>query len=278
MPSASKDKTPFSAKKIKDKPVNAVTILSSRRKLAAAKETNLTSVSKDSKATKPATTQMPADLSPMLATLVDAPIEESGWTYELKWDGYRAIGYINNGTVDIRSRNNKSFNEKFYPVLDALKKWKIKAVVDGEIIVVNEKGLADFSDLQGWRSEADGQLLFYLFDILWYDGKDQMSQPLSERKQLLQRVVKGNKDLIRVSDVYDVTGKELFELADRMGLEGIIAKKSSSLYIPGTRSKEWLKIKTEKRQELVIGGYTKNENTSKLFSALLLGIYDNGRF
>jgi bifunctional non-homologous end joining protein LigD len=278
MPPASKNKAAAASGKSSEKPAKAVTILATRRKLAAAKETNLNIASKDSKASKPSKSAMPVDLSPMLATLVDAPVEESGWSYELKWDGYRAIGYLNNGTVEIRSRNNKSFNEKFYPILDALKKWKINAVVDGEIIVVNEKGLADFSDLQGWRSEADGQLLFYLFDILWHEGKDLMHLPLTERRKLLQEVVDPGIRHLKVSDIYDVSGKELFVLADKMGLEGLIAKKEDSIYIPGTRSKEWLKIKTEKRQELVIGGYTKNENTSKLFSALLLGVYDNGTF
>ncbi len=103
------------------------------------------------------------NIEPMLATLVTDPVEEPGWLYEIKWDGYRAIAYMNKGVVDIRSRNNKSFNEKFYPVYEALKNWKINAVVDGEIVVVNEQGLPDFGDLQLWRSEADGQLAFYVF-------------------------------------------------------------------------------------------------------------------
>src|SRR5215203_999502 len=85
----------------------------------------------------------PKDISPMLATLVDKPVEEEGWIYELKWDGYRALSYIRNGKVDIRSRNNKSFNEKYYPIHHALKQWDINAVVDGEIIVVNDKGFSD---------------------------------------------------------------------------------------------------------------------------------------
>src|SRR5687768_6303537 len=96
----------------------------------------------------------PENIEPMLATLVDEPFHEPGWIYEIKWDGYRALSYLNKGNVEIRSRNNKSFNQKFYPVYDALKKWKVNAVFDGEIIVMNEKGAADFSDLQGWRSEA----------------------------------------------------------------------------------------------------------------------------
>jgi bifunctional non-homologous end joining protein LigD len=220
----------------------------------------------------------PNDLQPMLATLVDAPVDEPGWSYEIKWDGYRALCFVNKGNVELISRNNKSFNQKFYPVYDALKQWKINAVVDGEIIVVNEKGAADFSDLQGWRSEADGQLLYYIFDILWLQGKNLMNLALTERRKILESVIPKDHEIIQRSETFNIPGKELFSLTDKLGLEGIIAKKENSIYIPGTRSKEWLKIKTEKRQEAVIGGYTLNENTSKQFSALLLGVYDKGEF
>jgi bifunctional non-homologous end joining protein LigD len=95
---------------------------------------------------------MPENIEPMLATLVNEPVEEKGWLYEMKWDGYRAVGYINNGTVNICSRNNKSFNKKYYPLYTALKEWNIDAVVDGEIVVVNEEGIPDFGNLQLWRS------------------------------------------------------------------------------------------------------------------------------
>lgn len=220
----------------------------------------------------------PKDIQPMLATLVDKPVEEQGWVYELKWDGYRALSYIQNGKVDIRSRNNKSFNEKYYPIFNALKQWDINAVVDGEIIVVNDKGFSDFSDLQNWRSEADGELIYYLFDLLWLDGENLMDRPLNERKKLLRSIAPDDNGSIKISNNFDATGKELFDLADKMGLEGIIAKKAGSIYVPGMRSKEWLKIKTEKRQEAVIGGYTKNEGTNKQFSALLLGLFEGGEF
>ncbi len=221
---------------------------------------------------------IPKNIEPMLATLVTDPVEEPGWLYEIKWDGYRAIAYMNKGVVDIRSRNNKSFNEKFYPVYEALKNWKINAVVDGEIVVVNEQGLPDFGDLQLWRSEADGQLAFYVFDILWLDGYNVMNFPVEERHQLLEAIIAPGNGIVKMSEQFDTPGKEFFSLAERLGLEGIFAKKSNSIYIPGVRSKEWLKIKTEKRQEFVIGGYTKNENTSKLFSAILVGQYEKGEF
>jgi len=212
----------------------------------------------------------------MLATLVDKPFNEPGWSYEIKWDGYRAIAYLQNGNVDLISRNNKSFNEKFYPILEELKKWKKNAVLDGEIIVVNNEGISDFEALQNWRSEADGHLIFYVFDLLWYEGYSLMELTLEERRIKLQSIFSGDENMIRVSAEVDADGIELFDVAARMGLEGIIAKKKTSTYQPGARTKEWLKIKTEKRQEAIIAGYTKNENSSKKFSALLMGVYNNG--
>lgn len=221
---------------------------------------------------------MPADVEPMLATLVAKASDEPGWLYEMKWDGYRALSYIDEGHVEIRSRNNKSFNEKFYPLVEELTKLGINALLDGEIVVINQKGMPDFGALQLWRSEADGQLAYFVFDILWYDGINLMLVPVEERRELLKEVLEGQEGMIRLSDNFDTSGKDAFALAEQFHLEGIMAKKTGSTYIPGNRSKEWLKIKTEKRQELIIGGYTKNEGSGKLISALLMGIYDNGSF
>lgn len=221
---------------------------------------------------------IPKDIEPMLATLVTEPIDEKGWLYEMKWDGYRAMSYINNSTVNICSRNNKSFNKKYYPLHEDLKKWNINAVVDGEIVVVNEQGIPDFGNLQLWRSEDDGQLLYYLFDILWLDGISVMHLPLEERKNLLRAIALTNSHHIRISESMKDGGKEAFAQAQSLHLEGVMAKKSGSIYTIGKRTKDWLKIKTEKQQELVIGGYTINEGTNKLFSALLLGIMEGKNF
>ena len=216
----------------------------------------------------------PKNIAPMLATLVDKPFDEEGWLYEVKWDGYRAVAYLNEGEVNVCSRNNKSFNEKFYPVYNALQQWKINAVLDGEIIVINDKGISDFGGLQQWRSEADGELIFYLFDILWLDGYDLMQLSLSERKEILNSIAPPS-NIIRLSETFETGATDFFEVAKKLHLEGIIAKKITSIYKPGFRTKEWLKIKTQQRQEMVIGGYTKNENTSRQFSALLMGVYDD---
>lgn len=220
--------------------------------------------------------RMPASVQPMLATLVDEPFDEPGWLYEVKWDGYRALAFLKKGKPELRSRNNKSFNDTYYPIYDALKRWNVNAVVDGEIIVANDRGLSDFSALQTWRSEADGELIYYLFDLLWLEGTDLMQLPLIERRKKLKQLAPG-QGIIRVSESFDIKGTEFFDLAEKMGLEGMIAKKAGSLYYPGIRSKEWVKVKTEKRQEAIIAGYTKNAATSKKFSALLMGLYENGK-
>jgi bifunctional non-homologous end joining protein LigD len=218
---------------------------------------------------------MPKDLPPMLATLVDQPFDDPGWSYEIKWDGYRALAYLQKGKVALRSRNNKSF-DKYYPVLDALKQWPVNAVVDGEIVVLNEKGQSDFGDLQNWRSEADGSLIYYIFDLLWLEGRDLTGLPLSERRALLRSILPGDT-IIRYSESFETGGKEFFAKAQQLGLEGIMAKRTASLYTPGARTRDWLKVKTASRQEVVIGGFTRNADTPKLFSALLVGVFEKGR-
>jgi bifunctional non-homologous end joining protein LigD len=218
----------------------------------------------------------PETISPMLATLVDKPFDEEGWLYEIKWDGYRALALSNDGEVNLISRNNKSFNEKFYPVFDAVKEWGINAVIDGEIAVLKESGVSHFGSLQNWRSEADGELIYYVFDLLWLDGHDLMQMPLTERRELLRQNLPG-EGIIRMSEDFKASATEFLEVAAGMGLEGIIAKKEDSTYHPGERTRDWLKIKTNQRHEVVIGGYTNNEGSNKTFSSLLVGVYENGK-
>ncbi|WP_312175737.1 DNA ligase D [Chryseobacterium sp.] len=215
-------------------------------------------------------------VEPMLATLVDKPFDDKGWVYEIKWDGYRAVGFIDNNYAELKSRNDKSFNEKFYPIYEALKKLNIRAVVDGEIVVVGNNGQANFGSLQNWRSEADGDLIYYVFDILWYDGHDLKELPLTERKAILRQVLK-ESDNIQISKDFETSGIEMLDAAKKMGLEGIMAKRKTSSYHIKNRTKEWLKIKANKRQEVIIGGFTKNDGTNKLFSSLLVGVYEEGK-
>lgn len=242
-----------------------------KKEIESEKKTSLVKILKVGRRAK-----FPAKLSPMLATLVDEPFDDEAWQFEIKWDGYRTIAFCNKSKVDLKSRNDKSFNEKFYPVCKAIQDWNIKAVIDGEVVVLDQNGKSHFGSLQNWRSEADGEIYFYVFDILWLNGKDLMQIPLSERRTILKQLMP-ESDIIRLSENFEVSGIEFFETTKKMGLEGIIAKKSDSTYSPGIRSKEWVKIKANKRQEMVIGGYTKNDDSSKSFSSLLLGVYERDK-
>ncbi|MNJ92346.1 putative ATP-dependent DNA ligase YkoU [compost metagenome] len=216
-------------------------------------------------------------VQPMLATLIDKPFDDQNWVYEVKWDGYRAMAFMKNGKIELKSRNDKSFNEKFYPVYDTLKSIVINAILDGEIVVLEKNGTANFAALQNWRSEADGDLVYYVFDILWYDGKDLKGLSLLERKAILKEVMPQN-DLILLSEHFDTSGIGFLNEAKKLGLEGILAKRKESVYHIHERSPDWLKIKANKRQEVVIGGFTKNEGSSKLFSSLLVGLYEGKKF
>jgi len=213
------------------------------------------------------------EVEPMLATLVDKPFDSDEWIYEVKWDGYRAVSFLNKGKVEIKSRNNKSFSEKFYPIYEELKTFKIDAILDGEVVVVGAEGKANFGALQNWRSEADGELVYYVFDILWYRGKDLKDLTLVERKATLAQVLPASKTIM-ISQDFETSGIEFLEAAQQMGLEGIMAKRKDSLYHTKVRTKDWLKIKANKRQEVVIGGYTLNDDSGKLFSSLLVGVYE----
>ncbi|MET3979736.1 bifunctional non-homologous end joining protein LigD [Mucilaginibacter sp. UYP25] len=217
--------------------------------------------------------KVPTNIKPMKATLVDEPFDEPGWLFEVKWDGYRAVAILDKKEgAQLISRNNLPF-EKYYPINEALKSWGMDAVLDGELLVLSEKGISDFGAMQNWRSEADGNLVFYIFDILWYEGKNLMGLPLIERQAILQSILPTDNEHIRQSKVFDANGIDFFGAAERMGLEGIIAKKADSVYTSDLRSKEWLKVKVQRRQEVVIAGFTKNEGTGKSFSALILGVY-----
>ena len=217
--------------------------------------------------------KIPLFLKPMKATLVDEPFDDPGWIYEIKWDGYRALSIIEKGKASLVSRNNLPFDQ-FAPVNDLLAGWGMNAVLDGEIVALDDKGNANFGALQNWRNTKKATLAFYVFDILWYEGRLLTGLPFYQRREVLKAVLPADNDLVRISQAFEVNGIEFFEAAKRMKLEGIIAKRADSLYSSDARSREWLKIKAKRRQEVVIAGFTKNEGTGKYFSALAIGVYD----
>jgi len=218
----------------------------------------------------------PVQLKPMLATLVDEPFNDDAWQFELKLDGYRTLAYCSGATSELRSRNNNSFNKKFAGILNDIRDWPIKAVVDGEIVVLNEAGVPDFSGIQQWERKKKGQLVYYVFDLLWVEGWDIMQAPLHARRALLLQLVPEG-GAIRFSDHIDDIGMDFFGMVRQNNLEGIIAKRKDAPYNPGTRTKTWLKIKVDTRHEAIICGYTRKRDTDRLFSSLILGRWEEGK-
>ena len=213
----------------------------------------------------------------MLATLIDKPFDSPDWIFEIKWDGYRAISRINENEVSIYSRNNISFNEKFPEIVDSLSALRIDTVLDGEIVVVDENGKSDFQLLQAYLKEKKGNLVYYVFDILYLDGKTLTDLELSDRKKILKDLFSNIKalDYIRISDYIEKDGKDFFRIAKQNNLEGIIAKKKTGKYLSGRRSRDWLKIKSVLQQEVVVAGYTLSKSPFRKIGSLIAGVYDN---
>ncbi|HYE56014.1 MAG TPA: DNA ligase D [Chitinophagaceae bacterium] len=213
-------------------------------------------------------------ITPMLASLGDDAFDHENWVFELKWDGYRAIAELNKKNVKLYSRNGLSFNERYPTLVDELKQLNLNAVLDGEVVVFNEDDRPDFQKLQHYDDNRHLPLVYYVFDILEHKGKDLKDLPLTERKAILQKILPQSEN-IRYSDHVEEKGKAFFEQVKKNNLEGIMAKKADSLYVPGVRTKEWLKIKHTHTREAVIAGYTEGRGSRKHFGALILGEFRN---
>jgi len=220
--------------------------------------------------------KMPQNVSPMLCTLVEKALDKPDWLFEIKWDGYRAIGAKDGDNVQLYSRNQQDFSGKFPDVVDALHKLKDNVVLDGEVVVLDPQGTPHFEWLQSWHRQPQGTLYYYVFDILWHNGRDVSNLPLTERKKLLRTLINTHSAL-RYSDHLQNTGTLLFEQAQKDGLEGIVAKKADSTYQPGVRGNDWLKIKTHQRQEAVIVGFTDPKGSRQYIGSLVLGVYEHGK-
>jgi bifunctional non-homologous end joining protein LigD len=218
---------------------------------------------------------MPHGVQPMLATTIKEPFDHPDWIFEVKWDGYRAVAEIQNGGVSLYSRNGISFEKKFSPVTEALRKLRFEAVLDGEIVVVDDNGRPDFQILQHHQDSASGHLLYYVFDLLYFRGHDLTDLPLCRRKDLLKQILPSTPK-IRFSDHVWKEGVLFYNVAKEKGLEGIIAKHCQSVYEVGRRSQQWLKVKTHLTQEAVITGFTEPGGSRKYFGALVLGVYEGG--
>ena len=228
---------------------------------------------------------MPRVIHPMLATLVDEPFDDPDWLFEIKWDGYRAIAFVESDSLRLVSRNQNDLT-KAYPELQEIPQHirASTAILDGEIVALDEQGRPSFGLMQQRtgvgeggrrirRTRDDIPVVYYVFDLLYLDGYNLMRVELEKRKELLASILAVN-DGLRFSDHYVGRGIDLFPAAAGRGLEGIVAKQRRSSYLP-KRSQEWLKIKITRRQECVIGGYTDPRGSRENFGSLVLGLYDD---
>ena len=227
---------------------------------------------------------IPTIVRPMLATLTDHPFSSDDWLYEIKWDGYRSIAFLDGGDVRLVSRNQNEMTSLYPELQDIATHIKAKqAVLDGEIVAFDDEGRPSFSLMQqraGIRSgikrsrpNAEIPVLYYVFDLLYLDGYDLMKVDLEKRKDILKSII-SESDILKYSDHFVGEGEELFAAAKEKSLEGIVAKRRTGCYVQ-KRSREWLKMKITMRQECVIGGYTDPRGSREHFGSLILGLYDD---
>lgn len=207
----------------------------------------------------------------MLLLQADRLPEGPAWIYELKLDGYRALAIKSGGRVLLRSRNDNDFNGSYPSLVKALQPMPDETVIDGEVVALDAEGRPSFNSLQN-RASA---VYFFIFDLLALKGKDVMGEPLMRRRALIERhVLPHLADPIRYSPILDAPLGSLIESVKAQGLEGLVAKRRDSKYEPGLRSGAWQKMRVNRAQALVIGGYTPSP---KNFDALIIGYYEAGR-
>jgi bifunctional non-homologous end joining protein LigD len=211
---------------------------------------------------------------PMLATLAEAPPGDAqNWTYELKYDGFRAVSAIAGGEAAMLSRNELDLAPRFPRTFAALKKWKIgEVVVDGEVVVLDAQGAPRFQLLQ----QSGGNEVLFLFDVLWLDGEDLRRKPYLERRKILEKLCAKAPAGIEVSQTLAMSGEKALQQAAAAGWEGIIAKQNASIYEP-RRSKSWLKLKTIQQQELAIVGWQPSSANAKDVGSLHLAVNEDGK-
>ncbi len=216
------------------------------------------------------------DYKPMLATLTETLPTGDDWTFEVKWDGYRAVGYVRGGEAKLVSRNGNDLTARFPDIAKALGRAAKSpdCVVDGEVCALDENGRPSFSAMQ--QGAPGTPLVYEVFDVLELDGEPALDRPLTERRALLAGLLDKRVANVQISGAFD-DGEALFTAAQEQHLEGVMAKKAGSRYAEGRRTRDWLKIKTHGEQEFVIVGYTKGEGRrARTFGSLVLAVNEGG--
>jgi DNA ligase D-like protein (predicted ligase) len=210
----------------------------------------------------------------MLLLRTDSLPSGEQWLYELKLDGYRAIAFKRNGAIHLRSRNDNDFNGRYPAVVEALAKLPDNSVIDGEVVAFDQEGRPSFNALQNYGS-SPAPVVYYVFDVMVLAGQDVMREPLSKRRELLEKkVLPRLAEPIRYSAPLDADLPVLIQSVKLHGFEGLVAKRRTSAYEPGLRSGAWMKMRVNRGQEFVIGGYTRG---TKTFDALIFGYYEGDR-
>jgi bifunctional non-homologous end joining protein LigD len=225
---------------------------------------------------------LPENLRPALASASEKAFSDDDWLFEIKWDGIRALAFVEDGRSELVSRSNRTLSAEYPEFEDLPKRIRARrAVLDGEIVVLDDKGRSNFQRLQarfGVKSpsaklQSEAPATYYLFDVLYCDGYDVRRTPLLERKKLLERILVPS-ERIRISEHQVGAGEELFNAAIKNGLEGLVAKRNDSPY-PQGRTANWLKFKAVKEVDAVIGGWTDPRGARQYFGSLLVGLYEN---
>jgi bifunctional non-homologous end joining protein LigD len=224
---------------------------------------------------------MPRYVEPMKATLATKPFRDDDWLFEVKWDGYRVEAVVRDGTVSLFTRNGNDA-EAYFPRLLTPPAWidAREAIVDGEVVALDDAGRPDFPLLQerisAGRTGRPVSLVFQAFDLLYLDGRSLLDVPLEQRKKLLALVLRPTTR-VRYASHIDTEGIAFFDAVAAQGLEGVVAKQRRSRYEPGRRVTSWLKIKARPEQELVVGGWTPGEGSAKELGAVAVGVYEDER-
>lgn len=220
---------------------------------------------------------LPAIIQPQLATLVDRAPTEAGWVHEIKYDGYRILARVENGTVRLYTRNKNEWTRQFPSLVSALEPIDAKSAwLDGEVVVLKADGTTHFQELQNAISMGrEPDLTYMVFDLPYLDGYDLSELPLIERKRLLEDLLRRSalSDRVRYSDHIAGDGSAVYSHACRFSLEGVISKRADSTYI-AKRTRSWIKVKCLQRQEFVVGGFSEGSGSREGFGALLLGVYN----
>ncbi len=214
-------------------------------------------------------------VEPMLLLRTDTlPDDAARWEYQLKFDGYRAIAFKTGGALHLRSRNDNDFSRRYRAIVLGLAGLPDETVIDGEVVALDEDGRPSFGALQNYKG-SNAPIYYFVFDVLVLAGRDVKGEPLEARRNLLERkIVPKLAEPVRYTGTLEASLRDLVHSVKAQGLEGLVAKRRGSRYEPGLRSGAWLKMRTDRSQEFVIGGYTVGTTT---FDALILGYYDGNR-